>query len=716
MLGLQIVGREMLIMNSTDAFTLAVREHDRAVRERGLNLWVGSEPTFTDRYSQAPEWLSSALGGEKEARAHELAKELATHMSGAMILRSTGRLYPGESRPRWNIGLYRRTDGAPFWQGPPDPLLCEEALPASPDLDIWVAALAEALTEAGWPVDTEDDAEVDNSRDTELEIDADTDKRELVVRGEGESEKLRFALSIATVTTDSVSARLGLPALDSMPRCHKVLDAVARSARNAGLSTLIIAGDAPPTDENFELTTITPDPAVIEINSAPNASAEQFLWRSRRIYDSASTVGLTPYRLYFNGAVADSGGGGHITLGGPSPHTSPFILQPQLVLRLVRFFNHHPALSYLFAHDFVGGSGISVRPDERGIDAFDELVLELDLLANCPELTPDLVWQGLAPFLCDVAGNSHRSEINIEKLWNPFLKGRGRLGLVEFRALRMPQSTERATALACLLRAIVAMLSAVPYDKPLIDWGRALHDRHALPFYLEQDLQQVFDALAVAGLGLGKPIEQVLRTDKFRLMAKVRLPGYVLELRRAMEFWPLLGDVTSEEQGGSSRLIDSSTARVELRLRPAPLKEGQEMAASGAWPEIAISSGNLPLPMRLERDYLGELKVYGLRYRRFPPTQGLHPMLGAQAPVIFRASYPGEACDFVITLHEWEPRGEAYPGLPEDLDDAEMRRSERVTVSKVDRDSSVERATTELPEACRGVGDYCVDIRFLSVS
>lgn len=109
-------------------------------------------------------------------------------MSGAMILRSTGRLYPGESRPRWNIGLYRRSDGAPFWQGPPDPLLCEEALPASPDLDIWVAALAEALTEAGWPVDTEDDAEVDNSRDTELEIDADTDKRELVVRGEGRAK------------------------------------------------------------------------------------------------------------------------------------------------------------------------------------------------------------------------------------------------------------------------------------------------------------------------------------------------------------------------------------------------------------------------------------------------------------------------------------------------------------------------------------------------
>jgi uncharacterized protein (DUF2126 family) len=206
-----------------------------------------------------------------------------------------------------------------------------------------------------------------------------------------------------------------------------------------------------------------------------------------------------------------------------------------------------------------------------------------------------------------------------------------------------------------------------------------------LPYYLEQDLHQVFDALSAAGFGLGEAIKQVLRTDRFRLMARVQLPGYVLELRRAMEFWPLLGDVTSEEQGGSSRLIDSSTTRIELRLRPAPIQATQDMATAGAWPEIAIAGSNLVLPLRPESDHLGELKV-GLRYRRFPPTQGLHPMLGAQAPVAFRVSYPDQSADVVITLHEWEPSGEAYPGLPEDMEDAAMRRSQRVTVSDVDKD------------------------------
>lgn len=464
-------------MDTVDAFAMAVRVHDCAVSRSALNLWVGSEPTFTDRHAQTPEWLSSALGGEKEKRARTLAVALAEHLPGVMILRSTGRIYPGEAEPRWSIGLYRRCDGEPFWQGPPDPLLAaEENVGVTGALENWASALATAFADKGW----------------RAEISRDADAFRVIVHCQAESsEGMNFILSFAaTEPQGKPSARIDLPLLESTALCQKVLHAVAQSCLSARLPTLIIAGEAPPSDDQFELTTITPDPAVIEINSAPNSNAEQFLWRSRQVYDSAAAIGLTPYRLYFNGAVADSGGGGHITLGGPSPLTSPFVLQPHLLLRLVRFFNHHPALSYLFAHDFVGSSGISVRPDERGADAFDELVLELELLEKYPQLTPELVWQGLSPFLCDVAGNSHRAEINIEKLWNPFLRGRGRLGLVEFRALRMPQSAERATALACLLRAIVAMLSAAPYDQALVDWGRTLHERFALPFYLERDLQQ----------------------------------------------------------------------------------------------------------------------------------------------------------------------------------------------------------------------------------
>jgi uncharacterized protein (DUF2126 family) len=50
---------------------------------------------------------------------------------------------------------------------------------------------------------------------------------------------------------------------------------------------------------------------------------------------------------------------------------------------------------------------------------------------------------------------------------------------------------------------------------------------------------------------------------------KVDLPFGRLELWRGLEFWPLVGDAASPEQSGSSRMVDASTTRVEVRLRPA---------------------------------------------------------------------------------------------------------------------------------------------------
>jgi uncharacterized protein (DUF2126 family) len=400
--------------------------------------------------------------------------------------------------------------------------------------------------------------------------------------------------------------------------------------------------------------------------------------------------------------VADSGGGGQITLGGPSPQASPFLKEPRLLPRLVRFVNRHPALSYFFSHDFVGRSGQSVRADERGTDAFDELALTLTLLEREEEPPPELLWHSLAPFLCDAAGNSHRAEINIEKLWNPFLAGRGKQGLVEFRALRMQHTPERATALACLLRSVVAMLARENYALPLIDWGRELHERFALPFYLEQDLDEVLRALTAAGLGLDEGIRSVLQRDAFRRWGDVALPGCTLEVRRALEFWPLLGDAASPEQGGSFRLVDASTARVELRLRP---ERGSESDGHG-W---QIITAGVALPMRHERDGQDALQVFGLRYRSFIPTWGLHPTLGVQAPVRLVLRHPGHPEDYLVTLHEWHPDGVAYPGLPPDLAAASQRRAERVTLEVVPRDSTCAQRSAP----AHGLSPFCLDLRCL---
>ena len=51
------------VAESESSFDRAVRAHDRKLEELGLELWLGSEPTFTDRYSGEPQWLGDALGG-----------------------------------------------------------------------------------------------------------------------------------------------------------------------------------------------------------------------------------------------------------------------------------------------------------------------------------------------------------------------------------------------------------------------------------------------------------------------------------------------------------------------------------------------------------------------------------------------------------------------------------------------------------------------------
>ena len=94
-----------------DSFEAAIRDHDKAVADSGLDVWIGAEPTFTDRRSESPEWLSEALGETKQAYACRIIKALRDNYPGSIILRTLGRQYAHEPRPRWILGLYRRRDG-----------------------------------------------------------------------------------------------------------------------------------------------------------------------------------------------------------------------------------------------------------------------------------------------------------------------------------------------------------------------------------------------------------------------------------------------------------------------------------------------------------------------------------------------------------------------------------------------------------------------------
>jgi len=457
--------------------------------------------------------------------------------------------------------------------------------------------------------------------------------------------------------------------------------------------------DAPPApppgwEPDLAWLTVTPDPGVVEVNLAPAPDLETFAAFSEAAYLAAGDAGLSPERYRFNGQVVDSGGGGQLTLGGPTADQSPFFLRPRLLPSLLRYLNHHPALSYAFATDCVGSASQGPRTDEGVRERFEELQVALDRLqARGDAATPEDLWQSLAPLLVDSAGNSHRAEVNVEKLWNPHFGARGMLGLVELRSLRMATDLERMVALGALFRSLAARFALQPFDEPLVEWGSTLHERFALPHFLAADLRQVLEELEEAGLGLPALLAEALLREEPPLVEET-LKGAHLALRPALEFWPLLGDAASQERSGA-RLFDPSTQRlqVELRVRPGELRG---RVSAGGW--------EIPLQRAGARGGM-ERHVGAVRYRAWTPSPGLHPGLLPVDPLEVSWERGGEA--LAIAVHGWIPGGGVYPDLPADAEEARRRREERVVVRRGLSPAAVKRPPI------RGEAPLTLDLRLL---
>ena len=676
----------------------ALRLLDDRIAASGLDVWVGSEPTFTSRFSTDPEWTFEALGGDKEERAGRMLVALATARPAAMVLRPVGRQYPGEPVPRWCLALYERRDGTALWNGPRDPLLCgsgsERDLLPDGARDRFADTLAAVAARGGWG--------------SAISWSLDGLRVAIALRGDGapppadgrvqqRADALPLHLCaipasglcdpladdgtwvvVAWCETDPITGCVviaaELPRVADPEAFARLLAVVGEAAADAGLGALILRGWPPPVDATVALSTLTPDPAVLEVNHAPAPDTASFASAMREVFAAALAAGLEPCRLQYDGTVTDSGGAGHLTLGGPSPATSPFFVAPRLLPRLVRYLNRHPALSYWFCR-FPGGCGQSPRTDEGTRESFAELELALARLDREPATDPALLARTIAPFLVDPSGNPHRSELNVEKLWNELLPGRGRLGLVEFRAFGMARSADVLAARACLLRALAAMLAKVEVSHGLERWGDDLHDRFALPFHLRRDLQAVASDLAGAGFALPPAVLGLLLADEARVLGSATIDGVTLEIEQAVEFWPLVGDVASQERG-DSRLVDPSTTRLQLTLRVA---DGARHSLH-AW---RVGAEGYALRLQDEHDAHGPLKLGAVRYRTFAPSVGLHPSIPALPQLRLTLQRAGTADGLEVVVHGWRPDGEAYDGLPADLEVAARRRCERVVARRV---------------------------------
>mgnify|MGYP001824365328 CR=1 FL=1 len=138
-------------MESGDnSFEVAIRAHDEAVAASGIEVWIGAEPTFTNRHSESPESLSEALGETKQVYACRIIRELHDRYPGSMILRTLGRQYAGEPQPRWSLGLYRRRDGGALVGSLPVDPLGEAGVCEMRELIAFWQSLADQLNRNGW--------------------------------------------------------------------------------------------------------------------------------------------------------------------------------------------------------------------------------------------------------------------------------------------------------------------------------------------------------------------------------------------------------------------------------------------------------------------------------------------------------------------------------------------------------------------------------------
>ncbi len=452
-----------------------------------------------------------------------------------------------------------------------------------------------------------------------------------------------------------------LPPLSSFDHVVELLG-VIEAAASALAQPVVLEGELPPIDPRACRLIVTPDPGVIEVNVHPAGSWTELTTIAEWLDEDARSVRLGTEKFDLDGLHTGTGGGSHLTLGGPTPADSPLLRRPDLLPSIITYWQHHPALSYVFSGRFIGPTSQAPRVDEGRVETLAELEIafaELDAFTDGAPFW--IVDRALRHLLTDITGNTHRAEMCIDKLHSPD-GSRGRLGLLELRAFEMPPHPRMALLQALLVRALVSRFWRDRYRHPLVRWGSGLHDRFLLPWYAEADLRDVCADLAHHDIAMDPDWFAPFLEFRFPRIGTTVVAGAEIELRGAIEPWQVLGEEIS--LGGTSRYVDSSVERMQVLVRG---------AIAG---RHVLTCNGRAVPLRATEE--AGAAVAGVRYRAWAPPSALHPTIGVQSPLVFDLVdlWSGRSLGG-CTYHVIHPGGLAYDTFPVNANEAEARRVSR---------------------------------------
>jgi uncharacterized protein (DUF2126 family) len=213
-----------------------------------------------------------------------------------------------------------------------------------------------------------------------------------------------------------------------------------------------------------------------------------------------------------------------------------------------------------------------------------------------------------------------------------------------------------------LVRALVSTFWQEPYEEKLVRWHTGLHDRFMLPHFLWSDFSDVLDYLNARGYAFKAEWFTPQFIFRFPKYGEIAHEGVHVELQAALEPWPVLGEQAAG--GGTSRFVDSSLDRVQVKVRGL------------VDPRHVVACNGIRVPLH-PTGTVGEY-VAGVRYRAWWLTESLHPNLPPHTPLVFDlVDTWNQRTLGGCTLWSAHPGGRNYDSFPVNANEAEARRNVR---------------------------------------